>query len=76
MNPFLIVDGQTAKVAISVQPSNATINAYDIKPDNESFATMDQDGTIKGLQEQIKNGKNKATEERDDDKMDPKIRRI
>ena len=44
-----VVAGQTAKVAISVQPSNATINAYDIKSDNESFATMDQDGTIHGI---------------------------
>lgn len=44
-----VVAGQTAKVAISVQPSNATINAYDIKPDNESIATMDQDGTIHGI---------------------------
>ena len=44
-----VIAGQTAKVAISVQPSNATINAYDIKPDNESFATMDQDGTIHAI---------------------------
>lgn len=44
-----VVAGQTAKVAISVQPSNATINAYDIKSDNELIAKMDQDGTIHGI---------------------------
>jgi len=44
-----IVAGQTAKVAISVQPDNATINEYSITSANESIAKMDQDGTIHGI---------------------------
>lgn len=46
-----VVAGQTAKVAISVQPSNATIKEYSITPDNKLIATMDQDGTIHGIAE-------------------------
>jgi len=44
-----VVAGQTAKVAISVQPADATINTYNITSANESVATMDQDGTIHGI---------------------------
>lgn len=44
-----VVAGQTAKIAISVQPSNATIKEYGIKSDNELIAKMDQDGTIHGI---------------------------
>lgn len=44
-----VVAGETAKVDISVQPANATINTYNITSADEKIATMDQDGTIHGV---------------------------
>lgn len=44
-----VVAGQTAKIDVSVQPANATVNGYSLSSADETIATVDADGTIHGV---------------------------
>lgn len=44
-----VVAGQTAKINVSVQPANATVNGYSLSSADETIATVDADGTIHGI---------------------------